>query len=175
MARKETGRIAIDYKEFEITYSENENVWRCYAVNVEAPSLQGVKNKINAFLAEARRMEGVAALLVSSRYNYRAPEPCRVQMIAEKTSAIQGDMVWVAVDNWVMWRGEKINRPERRKVEAKSVVVDTQENRALIAAAEAQIAKMREAEKSADHALAAIPRIDLSAFKVKSQSGEADA
>lgn len=45
--------IKITHQGFDITYAENENVWRCWKLNVEDKSLTGLRQKINKMISKA--------------------------------------------------------------------------------------------------------------------------
>lgn len=135
--------IQTDHNGYRITYSENADVWHCLELKLEAAKLSTLKSKINATLAQARKVESVPAF-IAKNYQHHF-EPCTIVSLDQG-----GEAAWVMVGK------------QRSKEALSDLVLDTPENREAMAAAQ-QLAK--EAERAWDlsrKAREALPRATAS-------------
>lgn len=73
--------IETEHRGYKITYGENEDVWRCWALEIEAPGLSTVKRKIDVIDRKRRAMaEPVRAYLLN---DHQAPREVGVSLLAE--------------------------------------------------------------------------------------------
>lgn len=89
--------IETEHRGYKVHYAENQDVWRCWSLEVDAPTLSGVKRKIDKH-DKARRTptETIPALLISYSGGI---EPVSICMMADapKAEKYGGQMgkVWV--------------------------------------------------------------------------------
>lgn len=134
-------QIETTYLDQRIVYAENEDVWRCWALDIEAPTLSALKEKIRKVDADARRMDRPA---LHFEYNGTKPTLCTIVMLdAER------DKVWITKKEGGTLR--------RHKVTLDRIVLDTPENRALIAEFQALAREAEAARAKSDAARAKIP------------------
>lgn len=53
-------QIETEHKDYKIRYSENEDVWRCWELDLEAKTLSALKAKINQIDAAGRKLDRVS-------------------------------------------------------------------------------------------------------------------
>jgi hypothetical protein len=142
-------RIETSHNGHVITYAENEDVWRCWDMNIEAKTLSAIKAKLNKVEADARRCN--VPVIVLHRYG------CEVDAIGIAT-VIDGKDVWVSSKDT---RGRAV----RSKKSMGSILLDTPENRAAIKAATARRREGDKIIKEANAMWSAIPRVTPEALK----------
>lgn len=136
-------KIEVKHGDYEITYSENEDVWRCWSMSLEAKTLSALRAKLNKETAKARRID--APVVVISRYEGGIEAEGAATLIADG-----GRSVWVT------------NGRVRRKYDAPRVVMDTPEARELVADVSAEIKRLHVAIEAQRARLLSLPRPDLS-------------
>lgn len=139
---------------YQIHYSENDDLWRCWELDLDAPSLSALKNKINQWDAKARRLSNIPVLILS-QYD-RKPSRGTATMIDRDGG------VWCAVETATRHHGVK---SERKKLKPESLILDNPEGRSAIAELQ-RLAKIEdEAREAVKAARDKLPRPDLGAFK----------
>lgn len=113
--------IQIKHGEYTIRYSENEDMWNCYDLSLEAPTLSKLKAKINKHDADLRRVENVPVLLLAP-WGGKAESGWQVTLIDD-----DGKSVWVSKAI-----GSKRDGKARQKVALNTVMLDTPENRRYV-------------------------------------------
>lgn len=138
--------IETKHGEHTIAYSENEDIWRCWDMNVEGKTLSAVKQKLNKIDAENRRVASVPVVIVS-----------------DWGSGVEGTGVVTLRDGeraaWTMVSKKHYAKPRREKVRLASMVLDTPENRAKLNEYTALRKIASDASKAASAHLEAIPRV----------------
>jgi hypothetical protein len=163
-------RIETEFRGYAIYYSENEDVWRCHALDMDAETLTKLKNKIGRYLARiAKTAESIPAFHVAYGDSFH---PCNIVSVSNSLNYKKEPEVWTFTERQEMWRGEYRTVRDRKKYDASSIILDTPENRVLIAEAERLRAIERHAKKEADAAARIIPRVDVSTLR-KEEDDEA--
>lgn len=134
--------IKLDHNGYEITYSENEDLWRCWVLDLEAAKLSTLKDKVNKIDADNRRLS-----------------QCAVWHIGYSGQAVLRNAVLVDTDSvWLVTPGTEKKQRRREKVKLESVALDTPENRALIGAYHTAGEVSAQALRAVSAARSAIPR-----------------
>ena len=60
--------IETEHKGYKITYSDNEDVWRCWELNVEHEKLSKLKQRIDRLSLEARKEAAFDARYIGPGY-----------------------------------------------------------------------------------------------------------
>ena len=146
--------IETEHRGYKIRYAENEDVWRCHALDMQGDTLTQLKNKMNRHLAKMSKTGGVAALV--SSFGHSKFEECEIVSVADKGG------VWITKNRQEMWRGAMRTVKERSKVEADRLVLDTVENRELIKTSDDYLARIRALTDEGKAYFKTIPRVDVS-------------
>lgn len=145
----------VQHRGYEIHYSENQDVWRCYDLDYEHARLGKVKEKIDAIEREHRKMARQAIYISNDG---QAKEVVIVSIDEDRdrcfiTTDQQG------TDRW----GRPIEgKLKRERVDLKNLCDPTPENRVLIAAMAQKREAYLAAMKAATAAREAIPRLTRS-------------
>ena len=142
-------RIETEHNGHKIAYAENEDVWRCWAMDVEGKTLSAVKTKLNKIDAEARRVSVPVILL----HHWG----CQVDAVGVAT-LIEKDDVWVTTK-------DRHGSTERRKKPMGVILLDTPENRSAIKAAAARRKEGEAITKEADDMMSSLPRVTAADLK----------
>jgi len=147
--------IKTDHNGHEIVYSENQDVWRCWKLDLEAKTLSALRNKINKIDADARRIN-IEVIRVGS---YHQPTSDRVNCTMIDAD---GESAWVIETKTHKVYGVTKTETTRRKVDLRSLAECSPENEALIAEWTRLFREQRDAEARAKAAAEAIPRLTAS-------------
>jgi hypothetical protein len=142
-------RIEVTHNNHQITYAENEDLWRCWNMNVEAKTLSALKTKLNKLDADARRCN--VPVIILHHYG------CEADAVGLAT-LIDGKDVWVTSKN-------RRGSVERRKISMDRIVLDTLEHHATIKAASVRRKEGEAITKEADAMVAALPRVTIEDLK----------
>jgi hypothetical protein len=142
-------RIETEHNGHRVTYAENEDVWRCWDMNVEGKTLSAVKTKLNKLDADARRCN--VPVIVLHHYC------CEVDAVGLAT-LIDGNEVWVTSK-------DRRGRAERRKVSMSRILLDTAENRAAIEAASVRRKEGEAIIKEANAMVSELPHVTVDDLK----------
>jgi hypothetical protein len=142
--------VSVEHNGKKIVYSENQDVWRCWEMDLEAKTLSALKNKMNKVDAEARRLGNVAAFIMEE--HQQKPTPVVLTMI-------DGDAAWGIRKSIT----ENSNR--RQKIPFKDLIPDTPEGRAAIIALQTKYRELSAIREEAKALYAAIPRMTLDMLK----------
>ncbi|WP_375188446.1 hypothetical protein [Sphingobium yanoikuyae] len=148
--------IETEYNGQRIHYSENEDLWRCDLLDFKAKTLTAIKSKISKWLADARRVGNVPVIYVGSTYT---PEFKEAQVVLKDDD---GKHVWIMVNKM---RGGVSSNQGREKVKLETIMADTPENRARIAAYRAKQEEARKINAEQRELLEAMPRLTMEAFE----------
>lgn len=155
--------LETEFRGYTIRYSENEDVWRCHALDMDGTTLTQLKNKMGRYLAKiAKTAEVIPAFLSSYGDSFT---PCFIVSVSNTLNYKKEPEVWTFTERQEMWRSEYRTVRDRKKHSASSIILDTLENRVLIAEAERLRTIERVAKKAADEAARIIPRIDVSTIR----------
>ncbi len=156
--------LGTTHRGFDIRYSENEDVWRCYDIDVDGATLSAVKRKIDRHIAESRKAERMPAIEIphSSFFGEEVVEVL-VTAIADKRRLSSKDKVWVTPASKRRRRDK-----DRYQIEIGSLAPETPEARTLIVVWRTAVAALRRAEKAEERAKAAIPRLRPSDLRMAS-------
>lgn len=140
-------QIEVEHNGEKLAYSENRSLWYCHALNLEAPQLATLKTKVNAFLAKQRRVAGIECLFREYSGNNRFERG--------KIVLIDGDgkHIWVEGNNG------------RRKITPDNAWLVNDDNMAKMEAFKVLRDEAREANKKANDALEAIPRVTIDGLR----------
>ena len=149
--------IETEHNGYVIAYAENQDVWRCWGLELEAKTLSALKNKINKVSSDARRLDNVEAIDLSETWG--KPKPVKIVMLAG-VDYMKKPQAWIikTAINPSRFRGEK---DQRQKVALENLVLDTPENQKLLSAYLTKQEAVRAAQEEANKAKAAIPRVTL--------------
>jgi hypothetical protein len=137
-----------------IRYSENADEWVCSDLDVRGKTLSAIKTTINKVDADARRVANVPVIIVTQ---YSAHE-------FGKVTLIENGSAWVSIF-LRKGNGGKPDLTSRRKINLKNMVLDTPENRRLLAAAIELSKNVEDARVKAAEARENIPRITVADLK----------
>lgn len=163
--------IETEFRGYRIRYSENQDVWRCHDLDMDGTTLTQLKNKIGRYLAKiAKTAETIPAIHVTYGDDFT---PCFIVSVANTLNYKKQPQVWTYTEREEMYRGAARVVKTRAKIDASSIILDTSENRVAVVEAKRLLSIAREAKKVADVAVAAIPRIDVSALQKDDTEDEA--
>lgn len=156
-------QIKTEHNGREITYAENQDIWRCWDLEMEASTLSALKAKLDKFDADQRRVAQVPAFRIGSMYERPEKEPVQIVLVvAEKDipewHKSEGPQVWVVPTS-------KKGSKSRQKVSLSSLMPDTPEAAAAYEAFLQASEELRLAQASASIAFKAIPRVSLEALQ----------
>lgn len=158
-------QITTEHNGHQIVYAENEDVWRCWGMDLEAKTLSALKTKMNAADAAARRVGNVRVFIIPS-YSGDIEEGL--------VTLLEGDgHAWVVPP---AGKKEVRGRRSRAKTEISSLALDTPAAREAIEAWDRAREFSREAAQAERDAKAAIPRAtraDLAGTPTGGGSGQA--
>jgi len=147
-----SSRIETEHAGHTISYSENEDVWRCYTLDLEAKTLSLLRQKINTWLNKTRKLgSGVEVWYFSNNWDHK---PERVKA----TSLTDDGQVWLALNE----KGRYART--RTKVPLDKIVMITDENRKLIGEMQKTYVLKEQAKAAFDAAFEAIPRATLASL-----------
>jgi hypothetical protein len=147
--------IKTEHNGYEITYSENEDLWRCWTLELEAKTLSALKTKMNKLDADRRRLDMPQVWHLT----YSGPK-------LKKATLIEDGAVWLLAG------GDDKRGRQREKVGLENTVIDTPANRQAIEMYVAAEEVARKAQRTAYEMRQAIPRAtaaDLMALKVRTE------
>lgn len=125
---------------YDIVYREVDDKWECYDLNLTSTSLSVMRTKINHHSASARRVGSFKAFEIREYSNNI--RPLVVTLIIDEKEC------WVVTHN-----------KRREKLKYEDLIADTPENRKAIKAWQNANDAVSAAEKTAEKALNAIPRL----------------
>lgn len=156
--------IETEHRGYQISYSENQDVWRCHTLELEGSTLTQLKNKIGRYLAKiARASEVIPAIHALYGETF---EDCFVVSLAAKTNYRGEPQVWTYKERQEKWRGEIRTVRDRKQNDASRIILDTPENRELVLEAKRLVDIARKAKDAASEFIKAIPRMDISALRL---------
>ena len=145
--------IETTHRGYKVTYAENEDVWRCWDLEEDAPTLSGIKRKIDKH-DRARRAttELIPALYLNE---YQGVREVSIHLLAEAPSDARhrehSGKVWV-------YTAPGANKA-REKVELKNLAaLQHPDTAGAIKALETARAELKEAQAKAKAAFEAVPR-----------------
>lgn len=139
--------IKTEHNGHGVRYVENQDVWRCWELDVEANTLSALRAKINKIDADGRRLDNVNVLLLE--YDGSSHEAV--------ATILSGDHAWLMIG--------KDGKPQRRKEKLSRIVLDTPDNRRLLKDAQTALFAARKADKTAREMIEAIPRVTTEALR----------
>lgn len=146
--------LSVEHRGYSISFATNEEVWRCWTLDIEDKSLAKVKAKINKIERDLRNAEikQIDAIAIETWHSF---ETITILSLASEGAA------------WIM---TKSGRREKKSLQRLALVTD--ENKATIK----QIRELREEAarlgKHADKLVEAIPRVTVEALRALSIEGE---
>ena len=141
--------IEFEHNGYSIRFDERDDKWECYELKVASKSLKAVKAEINKIDADARRLEAVRL----------------IELRSYETRQMTGTLMAGESSVWCMVKGRGNEAPRREKASLANLVLDTPENRAVIAQAQALARQARELGQARADLLAAIPRVTAEELK----------
>lgn len=143
--------IETEHNGHHITYSENEDVWRCHALDLDAKTLSALKTKINKIDSESRRVN--VEVVYPDRHGFGGKKVMTVL-----ATVIDGDGVWTLFPEGGM-RGGRQTKLIRKKLPISCVAENTPETAAAVAKWVAADDEYRKATIREREAFEAIPRL----------------
>lgn len=153
--------VKTEHNGYEIEFSEHQDLWSCRSLELSDKSLKRLRTKINQVSAQARRLDTIPLLSVTS-YNDKVSPVTGVLIDSD------GKNVWCLGSRW----GGTVKGnapPERFKVDATSLVHDTPEHRQIVVEAKNIEREADGLRAKARAMLEALPRIDLATMQGISQ------
>lgn len=161
-----TDKIAIEYRGREITWSENEDEWRCWAIEYSSPKLSSVKRKIDTIDARKRKVSCAVVVLSDWNWTSRKSKPGSITSLVKGRDGSPSGDAFVVFEEEEVCRGEKRTVKVRRKIGAANLgdpaAPDFEEK---LAAFEAAVAAEAAATAARRFAFEAIPRLTLEKLK----------
>ena len=151
-------RIEVEYGGFKIVYGDNDDLWHCYALNLDAKTLSSLKEQIGKVLTEARKVGNRPVLRISTGYNAGFEAGVLMRLDASGTHDKQPA-------GWVTFVKPKSGAAERRKIALSELADDTPENRSTVKSYLKRLSELRQMREAADDTIARIPRITEAALK----------
>ena len=143
--------LQIEYRGYIIHFAENQEVWRCQALDVDGEKMGTVKRKIDKIIAASRKIPiDLNALHVD---HWNSVQEVRIVAFAQPRKAGQEpDSVWCMASDRERYfdhtRREYAYRETevRKKLDLKNIYGDTPENRATFA----EIRRLQDEQKKMD-------------------------
>lgn len=157
------------YKGFKVRYSENEDEWNAYELNVSDPRLGKLKAKIDKILREARKSAAIPAVLISGIHH--EPRDVNVVEIKEIKIRSRGWSMPEPVEHisvWYMENGRSCTGIDR-------LWLPSPELDHYMEVRRASLDTIKRAQKDAEDALAKAPRLDKAALAELIRLHEAEA
>lgn len=158
--------IETEHNGRKITYAENQDVWRCWAMNVEAKTLTALKSKLDKIDADARRIDATRAYLLD--HHGEKLTPVTVTLIAKPAEGGFRSREPLAPAVHITHEGGG----KREKVDLSRLVRPTREAKAAVEAWRDAKRVRDDANEKVKIAAAAIPRMTLDDLKT-TKEGEA--
>lgn len=157
--------IETEHRGYKIRYSENEDVWRAYALDAEGVTLTAVKRKIDAIDRKARSVETIAAFRIGFRDNVEAGT-----ITAKVGRSVTGrNRYWDQKEAvWFV----NLQTKSRSRVELKDLIEDTPENRARLDDYVRLCNEVSRIEAQAKSVLEAIPRMAMESMPAEDKETE---
>lgn len=141
---KSTDVTDVKHNGYDIRYREDENLWSCHTLDLEARSLKALRQKINEIDAVQRRVDHVKAIKVD-RWSGNG-RPCVVTLIHDDGEC------------WITEHARGAYK-SRSKVSFNDLVLDNEENRAALVVVKAAKAAAERASKHVETLTKALPRV----------------
>lgn len=156
--------LTTEHRGYTIRYTESADEWRCFDLDVDAPTLTKAKEKINALLLKHRKAAALDVLIVSARHRSlsiiegkamdhktrrqtrRNPETGRYDPFREHQIGVMAQ-----------YRGNK--RPSKDFVTLDDLALPTPEVYAAIEKCRDSERRLKAAQQDYDACLKAIPRL----------------
>lgn len=158
--------LTILHRGYNMTYAENMDNWRCWALDLEAETPGKLKAKIDRVLAQASKLEiNVPAWRHDHRGWHRVMITSRVNFKAGSYAASKGLVkLWVTKTTPAEYAHQP-DKIERSQAEATELFADTPEVRAMIAEHQNLVVEETRARNARHDYFEAMPRIDVAQFE----------
>ena len=159
--------IETEHRGYTIRYSDNAQEWYCSDLNLSAPQLPALRDKINAMLAKINRMNTTAILVKGGAWGVPAFCEVTITSIASDTDYHKRPQCWISY---------QVNgKAKREKVTIDALAPVSDEVRAAIETAKAAAEQAKRAEQAKTAALNAIPRLSLKELQASKIAEETNA
>lgn len=167
--------LTIDYRGYSITYSENQDVWRCWSLDIEADRLPTLKGKIDRLIVASRKLANPLPVI---RVDYHGRvAPVKVLGLAQPRKdragkELEPDAAWCMVpdEEWYFDHdlGQRRKRPieKREKVRLEQLFVDSPENREAVVEANRIKAEIDRLTGRRGEVLKGMARVSSAIFKI---------
>lgn len=174
--------LQIEYRGYAIHFAENQEVWRCQALDVDGERLATVKAKIDRVIAASRKLDNPVPVIYVD-YSYRA-KPVEVISLAQPPKDRSGNAQAEPTAAWCMVpereryfdreKGEYAYRDTkaRQKIKLDSLYIDTTENRAALAEAQRLQDKITAATEERKAVLKGMTMVGSGLFKIADPAEE---
>ncbi len=155
MAHGDYQRLQMEYRGYVVHFAENQEVWRCQALDVEGEKIGTVKAKIDKIIAQSRKLANPVPMIYLDYHEQAASvqvvalaQPKRDRSGEEK----EPDQAWCMRDGTERYyspatgKHEHRETRERKKLPLSMLYLDTPETRVAIAA----IAEMKAQQRQLD-------------------------
>jgi hypothetical protein len=163
-------QLEITYRGYAVHYAENQDVWRCNALDLDAERLPTVKAKIDRVIAAARKLAEPLSMI---RVDYHGTvKPVTVMSLAQPRAGREVEEAWAMVpgDEWYFDHAEKkrLRREvlERQKIALNQIYDDSPSNREKVAEAERLKAQIETLEDQKRALLASMSRDALAGLGI---------
>lgn len=152
----------IEYRGYVVRFSENQDVWRCWALDLEGEKLSTVKAKIDRIIAQSRKLSEAVPMMYMDHFH--TAKPVRVVALAQPRKGEDSP-----TDAWCLVPGRErfLNHDtktydyrdveERKKLPLLSLYLDTPENRAAVAEIDRLKAERMQIDRRIKDTLAEMP------------------
>lgn len=151
--------LETEHNGYKIRYAENEDVWRCWVINLDGKTLSAIKAKINTEIKRAREIDAMPALAFDSSYGITASDVV-ITLIADEKRV------------WTLGRG-RMGNSKREKSNIENLFADNDENRKTLAEMKALFDRRNEIPDQIKRLRESIPRLtvaDLSRIEKESDA-----
>ncbi len=152
--------LETEHNGYKIHYAENEDVWRCWDLNLDGKTLSAVKAKINTEIKRAREITAMPALVFDASYSTEAREVV-ITLIADEKRV------------WTLGRGRWGDQNKREKTNIELLFADNDENRKTLAEMKAlseQVSAINGRIKRLKEAIPRLTMTDLSRIQKESEA-----
>lgn len=177
--------LEVTYRGYAVAYSENQDVWRCWSLDVEGERLPTVRAKIDKVIAAARKLDNPIPVIY---VNYQdQPVPVRIMSLAQPGKDRRTQQEKEPDAAWCMVPGEEryfdhekraaAYRPveKREKLPLSMLYVDSPENREALAEAQRMQAEIIRLTEKRKETLKAMSLVGTAIFKIADVAEEENA
>lgn len=144
--------LEIDYRGYVIRFSENQEIWRCWALDFEGEKISTVKRKIDKIIAASRKLP-IDRSAIYVDYHNVVKEVRVVAFVQPRKAGAEPDSVWCLVPDKERYFDHEQRAyafrdvQARKKISLSMIFADTPENRAIFIEIERLISAKRQIDE----------------------------